>query len=207
MELHLIRHGQSLLNKERRHQHRDTPLSEKGKQQAALVGFRLREYGVSRLISSPYLRTQETAHIIASHVGKEIELMEELREIKRPSVIEGKVHDDPAVLAITRQIMKNFHNPDWRHSDEDTFEDLKQRVFQCVCLFETMQDPSVVAVTHGGFIRMFVALAQKGKALTSQEFIGTYAFDPIENTSITTCEFHDSRWNVIAYNDTSHIVK
>ncbi|HEV2604795.1 MAG TPA: histidine phosphatase family protein [Microvirga sp.] len=84
--LYLLRHGETRWNREGRLQgHLDSPLTEKGGAQAALMGAILRdELGWApayRLVSSPLGRAQATAAAVAASLGLAIETDARLAEI------------------------------------------------------------------------------------------------------------------------------
>jgi probable phosphoglycerate mutase len=80
MALYLIRHGETALNRERVVQMPDTPLSERGLQQAALLAGRLEDAGVSRILASDYDRAFSTAGQVAESTGLPVEPEPLLRE-------------------------------------------------------------------------------------------------------------------------------
>ena len=65
MELYLIRHGQSTNNEGKLPRSADPPLTDIGLEQARCVGESLKDEGITRLYSSPMLRTLQTAQIIS----------------------------------------------------------------------------------------------------------------------------------------------
>ena len=65
MELYLIRHGQSTNNEGKRPRVADPPLTDIGVEQARWVGESLKDEGITRLYSSPMLRTLQTAQIVS----------------------------------------------------------------------------------------------------------------------------------------------
>ncbi|HEX6462410.1 MAG TPA: histidine phosphatase family protein [Candidatus Saccharimonadales bacterium] len=79
-----VRHGQSEANAAKMIATPDSPLSEFGKQQAAQTGGLLKEKHISKIVCSPYLRSRQTAEIIAKEIGydtdDDIEVIDELRE-------------------------------------------------------------------------------------------------------------------------------
>ena len=81
LTVYLIRHGETLWNREGRCQGvTDVPLTEKGYRQAHAITTALAEKPLSLLLSGPLQRTRETAAIIAESHGLSVETREELRE-------------------------------------------------------------------------------------------------------------------------------
>ena len=70
LTLHLVRHGETAGNAERRFQHPETPLSDLGREQAAAVAETIATTTTATLIlASDYARTMETASIISARTG------------------------------------------------------------------------------------------------------------------------------------------
>lgn len=80
--LFLVRHGATQLTAEDRFSgSANADLSDEGRQQAAMLGERLRDEGITAAYCSPLSRTRETARIVAEPCGLQVELRDELREI------------------------------------------------------------------------------------------------------------------------------
>ena len=80
--LYLVRHGATQLTAEDKFSGAiGVELSDEGRGQAARLGERLHDEGISAVYSSPLSRTMETARIVGGHCGLEIEEREGLREI------------------------------------------------------------------------------------------------------------------------------
>ena len=81
--LYLVRHGATQLSAEDRFAGEiGVDLSPEGREQAARLGERLRDDEIGAIYSSPLPRTVETARIIASKCGLDIQLSDGLREIR-----------------------------------------------------------------------------------------------------------------------------
>ena len=81
---YIVRHGQSELNTQHRLQgHIDSPLTEKGVKDAALVAKKLKKMQFDKIYSSDLGRAFRTAYLIAKDLGfsDEIETNSGLREI------------------------------------------------------------------------------------------------------------------------------
>ena len=74
MSVVVVRHGETDLNAARVFQPEATPLSERGKQQARLVGERLKSMRVVKIITSDLARTLETALHIAARLDRPVEV-------------------------------------------------------------------------------------------------------------------------------------
>lgn len=82
MQLVLIRHGESVANRQRILQdHLDSPLNDTGRQQAAALAEALSEDRFAAAYASDLLRAQETARILCARLQLPLELDADLREI------------------------------------------------------------------------------------------------------------------------------
>lgn len=82
LQVYLVRHGETVWNAERRIQGQsDSPLTEKGEQQAWQVGERVKQLGITHIIASDLGRTRRTAEIIADACGCSVTLDPRLREL------------------------------------------------------------------------------------------------------------------------------
>lgn len=79
----LLRHGETEQSLERRFSGRsDLPLTDKGKMQARAAGVRIAAVGdIALVVSSPLLRTKQTAHAVAKELGLDVHIDKDLREI------------------------------------------------------------------------------------------------------------------------------
>lgn len=205
MQLILTRHGQSTSNALKIHQGKDDPLSDLGKKQAGLVAKRLSKFPIERIMVSDHIRAKETAEIINTRLKKTLEELPLLGEIRKPSVIVGKHHNHPEAKKIRQLLETNYHQPGWRHSDEENFEDMKARVIQFLEIVEQSEYQSVLAVTHGMFIRFALSMMLHGKELNSRTFRTVEATIPNENTNISICEFQAGNWFINTMCDCSHL--
>ncbi len=95
MRIYFTRHGESEANTKRIISNRDLPhpLTEKGRNQAALLAEGLRGKPLTRIYSSPILRARETAEILSAILGVPLECMDALRE-PDCGVLEGRGDTD-----------------------------------------------------------------------------------------------------------------
>lgn len=74
MAIYLIRHGETASNAARIFQTPETPLSPRGREQAARLAARLADLGVAAVLSSDLARAAETAERIAAATGAPLAL-------------------------------------------------------------------------------------------------------------------------------------
>ena len=91
MAILLIRHGETPLNAERIVQFPDTPLSARGREQAARLAKYLTAFPVDAILSSDHLRATQTAGAIRAETGLPILLRPKLRE-RNFGTYRGRTH-------------------------------------------------------------------------------------------------------------------
>lgn len=214
MRFYLIRHAESQLNAAKVHQHRDTPLHERGALQVETAGRRLASIGIDAILASPYERARATAEGIGRYLANlPIEFVDDLREIRRPSEMQGKATTDPDVLRIQSAIVAHYSHPDFVYSDEETFNDLKARAIRVLEYARSLGKQKVLAVTHAASMRVIIACAMFGPELTPREYQGLWG-TVIDNIGITILE-HDianmsthpwgNPWKLLTLNATGEV--
>lgn len=205
MKVYFVRHGQSEGNAAGVHQDASTPLSEEGIEQAHIVADRISNISIDTMLASPMTRTQQTAEIIAKQNDLNIVTVDHLREVKRPTEIEGKSVKDPEVKKIKQQIAKQVSNPDWHYSDEENFFDKKKRARHIIDFIESLDAQSILAVTHGEMIRFFVFEMILGEAFTPIVYPHIRRQVSTSNTGISVCEKYKEKWVLVSWNDHAHL--
>lgn len=212
MKRHLfyfVRHGESILNSQGIRQGSEGSLSDKGKAQADITGQRLKHRKIEVLLVSPYTRTRETAAEINKYLNKPIEYNDLLKERRNPSEIVGQHADDPEVRKIVDLIDRSYHLDDYRYSDEENFEDLRDRAKALLAYLETRKEKTVLVVTHGIFLKMFIAYMLYRDNLTASGYNKLSFFNASNNAAITVCEYVDGwfapkppkRWKLLSWDD------
>lgn len=209
-KLYLVRHAESEGNIGTTQQGPSTPLSEQGIEQTKSIAQRFEKISVDIILSSPQIRAKHTAEAIAAAVEKEIEFTDLLVERKKPSAIIGLDRTSPEFDTIEDTVRENFHNTEWRHSDEENFVDLKLRAATLLNKAANMHEDKIVMVSHGVFMTMIFAYVIFGEALTSQEFWSLFVGIEHKNTGITVLKqskFKDepTRWKLVTWNDHAHL--
>ncbi len=199
MHLILVRHGETAWNAERRYQgHHPVPLNDRGRQQAARAGGRLKQLGAAGLYASDLARAWETAQIIGLATGLAPQPLPDLREI-----------DDGQWAGLTPdELLARFpeHMATMRQAPDTTVrlggESYAQMQLRTVRAFEQLVEQhrgqTVIGVSHGGAIRALVChllgapLAHFGRLW-------------IDNGGLVEIVAHSDGWRVLRLNDTAHL--
>ena len=149
---YFVRHGESEGNAARVFTGQtDSPLTPRGRMQAAAVAEELAKIKFDRIVSSDLSRTRDTADVIAKRQGKRVEIVPELREINVGDRT-GRSFDETAAL------------PGW---NDDGFvawpggETLEQVLARTLGAIErlTRESPgkTILIVGHGGVNRILLS--------------------------------------------------
>ena len=157
--IYLVRHGETVWNRERRLQgQQDSPLTDKGREQARRVGLLLRElidnpeqYPIH---ASPLARTRDTAAIVSRALGLEPDglLVDDLLKEIRFGAWEGMTFDE--VAAADPDNWRRFREDRWNFvpPDGESYAIMAQRSRRW--LSGISAQPSAIAVAHGEFGRV-----------------------------------------------------
>ena len=189
-EVCLVRHGETLWNREARLQgSQDIPLSDTGIVQARLAADLLSKEAWDLLYSSDLTRAKHTAEHLNERIRVPHYLEPGLRE-RNYGPLEGMTRPEidqkyPGILARSQE---------HQIPGLETYEELRQRVKETIeTIARRHPGKRILVVTHGGTINAFL------HAITGQRPEG------IENTSVTRLRFDNSRWFVDCINDCSHL--
>ncbi|MBL4572851.1 MAG: histidine phosphatase family protein [Gammaproteobacteria bacterium] len=162
MELHLIRHGETNWNKERRVQGQsESHLTDLGIQQAKELGQRIKHLAFDKIYCSSSLRTRQTAEYAFPESTTEISYLDELREIFL-GPWEGHLYEDIA------QREPDSHRHFWEQphlfqvDGAESFFELQQRAIDAVTNIEATHRTSpasgrkVAIVSHGALIKSYL---------------------------------------------------
>ena len=198
----LIRHGQSQAGRSGERfplvdGHGDPPLTELGHRQASAVGERLRAEPFHALYASSLTRTQETAAPLARHLGLEVRVDRELREVFlgdwEGGLFREKLHEG------TDPVIHEFRaTGDWGAiPNGESNADLVARVGAAVRrLHDAHIDEHVALFVHGGVIAALLSEATGGPM---QRLGGA------ENGSIHRLWVNGERWIMRTFNDSTHL--
>jgi len=212
--IYLVRHGESEGNESFVFQTKDSPLTEKGREQAEFIAKRIEKLPIEVIIASPTARTKETAETIAARVGKPVEYSDLLVERRTMSRLWGHRIDDPEIADI-KQVLFRFDEPNLRDSDEENFEDLKIRADSTLLYLKKRPENHILVVGHGLFTRVLVARVLLGERLTGTECLKILSVLRTRNTglsvlhykenAVTGSEGPESDWQLLVWNDHAHL--
>jgi len=198
-EVILIRHGETEWNVAKRFQgHKDSDLTENGKQQVEALGTRFQDEELDQLYSSDLLRTQKTAKPVSLGTGCQVELDVRLRE-KNLGIFEGL--NVPEIQEQHPKAYKAFREGGARYrieSGESTLDHLVRALGFLEEIPQKHEGQKVGIVTHGGFIRVIL----KNSLGMSQDTPTRFT---IPNTSIHRIVWKKDQWIVSSMGDVSHL--
>ncbi|MCX7569264.1 histidine phosphatase family protein [Tumebacillus sp. DT12] len=194
MRLVLVRHGETDGNVMRRYTGRtDVPLNENGRVQAAALGRELAEESVGRLVHAPSRRTRETAVLLAAGMnvgGMRLEAEERLWELDF-GAWEGLTYEQAHARDGAR--LWAWYDDPWTVAPPggETLRALDERLTawqEEMCAGHGGE--TVIAVTHGGPIRLWVAKYAFGDA-------GLFPQLWVPPGGHVVCERSEGRWNLV----------
>lgn len=208
-KIYFVRHGQSESNAGKERSTITSPLTEKGKEQAAFIAKRLSKLPIEVIISSTMTRARETTAIITQTVDKPVEFSDLIVEARSSSEVQGKDRDSEEVKKITQLYFENFGKEGWRYSDEETFFDLKDRALKALQLLAARPEEHIAVVTHGFFMRIMMACVVFGEELTARECRQFTRIFHMENTGLSVLGYNPEEetwpWWLWVWNDHAHL--
>lgn len=196
----LVRHGETIWNKELRFQgHRDIPLSEKGQEQAAKLSARLSAENIDAFYASDLSRALETAGIVAKPHGREVLPVPELRETNFGKW-EGMTYNE--IIAVYNEEMQRFReNPlQNRIPGGETLQEVADRCMAGINkIISRHPDQTVLVAAHGGTIKVVVSFVL-GLDLKNYWKIKQ------DNVAVNIIEFYNNDQAIVCLlNDTGHL--
>ncbi|MBT2663274.1 histidine phosphatase family protein [Bacillus sp. ISL-45] len=161
LHLYVIRHGETEWNKEKRSQGRlDSPLTDKGKEDARSLGARLQDTEFRQIISSPSGRTMETVRLVKGERMIPLFTDERLMEIDLGSW-QGKTENEIKSL-YPEEFDTYWNKPECYISvGGETFLQVQHRLMEFLDdLEKTVRDGNVLIVTHGVVIKTLYLLSR-----------------------------------------------
>jgi broad specificity phosphatase PhoE len=199
MKIYFARHGESqanilheISNRGLRH-----PLTERGREQAAVLARRLQGLPILRIYSSPLPRALETAVILATRLSLDYEVVDALREFGC-GIAEGRsdagAWNDWQGAVDAWTIERNY---DHRIEGGESFHDIQNRFVPFIQgLIGEFGNTSahILCVGHGGLYWLMLPLVIRN---VSYDLLTQYG---IEFTSCIVAEFHPEGLYCVEWN-------
>jgi len=160
--IHLIRHGETNWNKEKRIQGRsESTLTEQGKQQAAGLRLQLAGVAIDHVFCSSSVRTRETADILFEGSSATVEYCDELREIFL-GAWEGALWPQ-MLLTFPEHAQAFWERPhEFKLIGAETFLEVQQRGVKKFLEIVTASDTSGIAIiSHGVLIKSILCYLEQ----------------------------------------------
>lgn len=200
-KIYLARHGESIWNTLKMIQgQKDVPLTEKGINQAKLLGKRLRDEKIDKIYSSDLLRAYETAKIVGEIIDVEVTVSKEFREINF-GIWEGMSNEE---------LYKNYKEEYelWLRQPEklilegaETLYDLQNRAISGINKIINTEDSNIdniLIVSHSATIKAII-LGLLGMDISYFKNL------VLGNVSLSIIEFRKYNKVLELFNDMSHI--
>jgi broad specificity phosphatase PhoE len=198
--LYLTRHGETKWNVEKRMQGwQDSPLTEKGRQDAMRLGKRLEEVDLTAIYASTSGRALETAQLIRGERLIPIYTEEQLREIHLGDW-EGKTHEE--IKEMDPIAFDHFWNHPHLYAPRrgERFIDVQNRAFAAVeRIIERHAEGSILIVTHAVVLKTIITRF-KNKPL-KELWTPPYMY----GASVTIVRADGGTFEVVAEGDVSHL--
>ncbi len=209
---YFIRHGESEENKFRILGDGTSPLSMRGKKEAAMTAERLRTLPIDKIVASTYTRARQTAEAISAVIGLPVEHSESLVERWSPSSVHGRSMEEEEVKEVFKAIHQAYlDDPNYNYEDAESFNDLKKRAQVALDFLLKTEGEHVVVVSHGLFMRVVIGEMLFGDNFTGSELSNLIHGLMTKNTGLTWCqydeEFHLKPWRIVTWNDHNHLAE
>ena len=155
-------------------------LSPEGKLRANRLAEELENFMPEVVVSSPEPKAQETAGILASHFQLDMQILTDLRE-----------HDRSNVSFLPKDVFQVsmydfFQNPDALVFGEETANQAYTRFYRAVhSILSECRDKTVILVTHGTVISLFVSRLTGSSDLQLWQQLGLPSFIAMDLHSST----------------------
>jgi 2,3-bisphosphoglycerate-dependent phosphoglycerate mutase len=143
-KIYLIRHGQKLSHPG------DPGLTDLGILQAQQTGKYLSQFPISKIIASPYKRTQQTALHIGEQLGLDFTTDDALKE--RMNWDHESIPKEDFLSEWTKATHDRTYTPKWGDSSQTT----GKRIHDLVKGFKIGKPQHIILVSHGGAIVDFL---------------------------------------------------
>jgi broad specificity phosphatase PhoE len=160
MQIYFVRHGQSVSNAAPGAMalpgNEGDRLTELGFEQARAVAERLEDAGATRILSSPLRRARETAGVISERLSLPVTEVEELRELRESEGFGELSLEDQRLRRWSVWMAEHGDQPDHSYNGGESFNEIMGRVRAVQDRLVAEKADSLIAVSHGIFLRFFL---------------------------------------------------
>jgi probable phosphoglycerate mutase len=198
-QLILIRHGETVWNRERRMQgHSDSPLSDIGVRQARLLAQRLKEMEFSTLYCSDSGRAHHTARSVAEVTGHQLIVEPRLRE-RNFGVFEGLTGPEMQTRYPEDYAKFKSRDPHYAVPGGESATAFRDRALACLTeIAGRHADELVVVVTHG------LVCDVAYRAANGIDLMAPRDFDLV-NAGINRFRYEGGAWHAEVWGDAGHL--
>jgi probable phosphoglycerate mutase len=205
----LIRHGESLSNREGRVQGQaDVELSEVGQRQAAAVADWCRSQpeiaAADEIWSSPLRRAHATAEAIGAAIGKPVQVADDLREL-HAGIFQGHLWDDLAVRFPTEIARWQSGDVDYQIPEGESRRQLAQRGREALEALAGRPAQRLIVVAHGGILTAALGLlVGRDHPLLAEASERPFTKLP----ALANCSISELTWpgpELVRFNETNHL--
>jgi broad specificity phosphatase PhoE len=199
--VYFVSHGEA---KDTFNKNDQSTLSEEGFEQAELLEKRFAKIRPEIILLSSVPCARETASIInkALRVPRE----ESGSLIQRRMPTEYIKQRDPVEAQRIKQKMREYHRKGEKYSDEETFDELKERAENALRkVIGFRSEKHILVISHVQTIRAILGVMLLGDKFNLEIFITMDKILTHVNTAITWCRQEGSSWRLVTWNDHAHL--
>jgi len=197
--VYLVRHGETLWNREKRLQGAlDSPLTALGQAQAAALGNALGAARVSRLCTSDLERALSTARAIGAVVKRPLRVDPRLRE-RNYGMFQGLTWTEIEAQHPEAYARLQARDPQFLPPGGETLVDFGERVIAVLTeIAESAAGERVAVIAHGGVVGIMYRHVQSIPLDARRDY-------SLLNASINRFRFAAGAWHMEAWGDVSHL--
>lgn len=202
MKIYFVRHGSTDSLEKKVSQPNNEPLNSTGIEQSKKLAIKFSKINFDLVVSSPHTRALQTAQILA----KDVVINDLFAEVKKSKEVIGQPKDNENIKNILKKIGEMYLvDPTWHYSDEENFEDLKNRGMKALEFLKMQNKENILVVSHGNFIALMIGLMIFGSDYPIKLSLKMKNFFRLSCTGVTTCVWNGEKWSLETWNDLSNI--
>ena len=159
MRVHMLRHAQSVSNAQKEAaslpDEEGDRLTDRGREQAHNAARALEGFGITRLISSPMRRAQETAQPISKVLGLAIETDEEIYELREEEGYGCLAPEEQKLRRWSEWMVQHAGDLTYAPPGADSFQAMRERTRGFMRRMESEEGMPLV-IGHGIFLRFLL---------------------------------------------------